>query len=466
VIPAGAPSPVGGPRRAGLAARAVWALARALVRVFYRVERAGGDVPDGPALLVANHANGLLDPAIVVSTSRRTPRFLAKSTLFAMPVVGGLVRQVGAIPVHRRIDASADPSKNDEMFAAVRSALAAGDAVCLFPEGISHSSGRLEPLKTGAARIALGAAREGVPVRVVPVGLNFDDKAVFRSAVVVAYGPPLEVGHRVDAFDRDSVSAVRDVTADIAAHLRDVLVEADPVADAEVVDRVERVYAAARRLDSTPGAVLERRRLIAKGLGAVRRRDPDRYTVLFETLVRYERRRRRFGLTEDAIQRSIPLGAVIRFVVREVILALLLVPILAAGVAVFALPYHLVELVSDRVRTTLDQQATVKIAVGFVVHGLWVAGIASIAGGRSGVVWGLALAAALVLLALAAIVALEREAEVARLVGGYVAARLTRPDTEGRLLRQRAALADVLDATHRWLQETPDPPAADPPRAS
>ena len=87
-------------------------------------------------------------------------RFLAKSTLFK-GAFGPLMRAAGAIPVYRRQDA-ADVQRNAESFAAVDAALAGAEAVCIFPEGISHSSGMLEPLRTGAARMAL-VSRRGWP---------------------------------------------------------------------------------------------------------------------------------------------------------------------------------------------------------------------------------------------------------------------------------------------------------------
>ena len=200
-----------------LASRLVWRLARLAAWVFYRVERVGPGPPDGPLLLIANHPNGLLDPVLIVTTSQRTPRFLAKSTLFTMPVVGWLVRGAGAIPVYRRQDAGVDVSKNREMFAAVEHALGAGACVCLFPEGTTHSSGRLEPLKSGAARIVVGAESRGIRVAIVPVGLNLDRKAVMRSTATVSYGRPFfadevaaEQGDRVDAPHRpDGRSAAR-----------------------------------------------------------------------------------------------------------------------------------------------------------------------------------------------------------------------------------------------------------------
>src|SRR6476659_5872998 len=131
-------------------------LARAACRLFYRVDCASRPPESGAALVLPNHANALLDPAIIWATAGRDVRFLAKSTLFDGPL-RVLIAGSGAIPVYRKLDQGVDVSKNTETFAAVDAALAAGDAVCNFPEGVSHSTGRLVPLRTGAARMALSA---------------------------------------------------------------------------------------------------------------------------------------------------------------------------------------------------------------------------------------------------------------------------------------------------------------------
>src|SRR5919107_1760869 len=71
----------------------------------------------------------------------RPARFLGKAPLFTAPKVGWLVRASGAIPVHRRQDAASDEAgqaraaANDDTFRAAESALLAGDAIALFPEG-------------------------------------------------------------------------------------------------------------------------------------------------------------------------------------------------------------------------------------------------------------------------------------------------------------------------------------------
>ena len=61
-------------------------------RAYYRVTVAGARIPaHGPVLIVANHNNSLVDPALVAATAERDVRFLAKSTLFTHPLIGWII---------------------------------------------------------------------------------------------------------------------------------------------------------------------------------------------------------------------------------------------------------------------------------------------------------------------------------------------------------------------------------------
>ncbi len=79
-------------------------LSNLLLNVFYsEIETVGSEnIPDqGPILFVGTHPNALVDPLLILTNTKHTTRMIAKSQLFSVPILGSLLRGVGAIPVYR-----------------------------------------------------------------------------------------------------------------------------------------------------------------------------------------------------------------------------------------------------------------------------------------------------------------------------------------------------------------------------
>ena len=415
-------------------------VARVIAHVFYRLDAVGTVPVAGPLLLLPNHPNALLDPALVIATAGRPVRFIAKSTLFDGPLAP-ILKAVGAIPVFRKQDDGVDVRRNAETFAAVDRALGDGDAICIFPEGISHSTGRLEPLRTGAARMALSAAGRGVPVRLVPVGINPEEKTSFRSRMAVVYGRPIDVSPG---------ATVAELTGEIATHMRTLIVEADPNADAELVLRIDRLYTSERAIDRDTRSAVERRRVIAAGLNRLRQENPAWYEAALLQLRRYDQRLARFGLRDRTLDWTTSGRDAARFLARELPLALFLVPVAAAGIVVFAVPYALTALVARFQRET-DVTATAKVIAGSVFYAVWTLAIAVAVGWRWGAMAGILAAVGIATIAAAGLFAVEREGSALRTARSWLALRGASPRTRQRLRRHRAELADVLDELNSWL---------------
>lgn len=359
---------------------AVIALLRLTLRIFFRrVELEGLHKvpPAGPLLFVLNHPNSLVDPVFVLCLAPRAVAFLAKAPLFRIPLVGALVRAAGSIPVERRQDPGADLSKNREMFARVRSHLAAGGAVALFPEGTSHSDPRLKPMKTGAARIALGVV-SSTPLRIQPVGLFYTNKQTFRSAALVYYGDPFEVVPApLDAGGEPPHQRVQELTERIARALGEVTLQADAFEAHDFVARTERILASQRReSDDAPRPELAdefafRRRILA-GYNALRERDPARLDRVRRRVNRYEDRLRGAGIDPW----DVPVGS---FRTSRVLLSMglfllrfaLLLPLGLPGLVIHYLPYRLVGWLSQRAVGKYDDiLATAKATAAFIVFPL------------------------------------------------------------------------------------------------
>src|SRR5262245_38079857 len=169
------------------------ALLRIVAKVFFRrIEIVGAErVPrDVPVIFAVNHPNALIDPVFLLCFAPRPVSFLAKAPLFKTPFISWFVRGFESIPVYRKQD-NFSPEQNRETFALSRATLACGGTIAIFPEGTTHSDPRLKSLKTGAARIALGATLPRVVV--VPTGLFYTSKQTFRSAAVMYFGEPIDV---------------------------------------------------------------------------------------------------------------------------------------------------------------------------------------------------------------------------------------------------------------------------------
>jgi glycerol-3-phosphate O-acyltransferase/dihydroxyacetone phosphate acyltransferase len=222
---------------------------RTATRVFFRQVQVVGlehIAPEGDraVLIAGNHPNSLLDPVMLLTTTDRVVHFAAKDVLFQSALLRPLLLALGAVPVARQMDHGAGSADNTKAFGAMAQVLAAGGAMGIFPEGISHDEAQLQRLKTGAARIALDVAhRLDQPVDIVPCGLTYLNPKRFRSRVLVQYGDPIEVGEDLQqAFLRDERQAVRDLTARVEAGLRALTINAGDWATLRRLDAVRRLY--------------------------------------------------------------------------------------------------------------------------------------------------------------------------------------------------------------------------------
>ncbi len=160
-------------------------------------------IPVGsPLLLAANHQNALVDSLIVGWLVPRPIAMTAKATLADNPLIAILFRALHVVPLRRVSDEvrkrnglPVDRSRNADAFAEIFKLLEKNGALLIFPEGKSHNEAGLEPLKTGLARVALQARDEHAitGLRILPLGLVFEDKATPGTAVCVRVGSVIEM---------------------------------------------------------------------------------------------------------------------------------------------------------------------------------------------------------------------------------------------------------------------------------
>ncbi len=370
--------------------RVIAAIIRLMAKIFFRrIEAAGIErVPTtAPVIFAVNHPNALIDPVFLLCFAPRPVSFLAKAPLFRMPLIGWIVRAFDSIPIYRKQD-NVSTAGNRETFARARALLERGGAIAIFPEGTTHSDSRLRELKTGAARIALGAS---IRVCVVPTGLYYTAKQTFRSSALACFGTPIVVDPEpVDENGEPRIESVEALTEKIERALAEVTLQADSHAALELIARAERIFSAGEDLDLA--RELELRRQFVDGYADLHARDPARLERLESLVAQVDAER----LTAMG---PIPSGTVAR---------LLLTPIGMIGAAIHWPVYRLVGFLATRFSNKEEATIATHKAVGGLVLFplLWMA-IATATGILFGPRYGLVMLFALPVLGYIALVSLE-----------------------------------------------------------
>ncbi len=201
----------------------LYLLGRVLFRAFFRAvnrwEVSGREhvPPRGGVLLIANHTS-YADPPIVGSACPRPVHFMAKAELFKIPVLGFLIRRTHAFPVKRGAADTGALRRGIRL-------LKEGRVLLVFPEGTRSPNGKLLPLETGAAFVALSSGAQ-----VVPVGVDGADRVlpphsplVRPAKLRVNIGPPVELDDL--RGDRVTREAMRLATARMEEALKELLPE-------------------------------------------------------------------------------------------------------------------------------------------------------------------------------------------------------------------------------------------------
>jgi glycerol-3-phosphate O-acyltransferase / dihydroxyacetone phosphate acyltransferase len=288
-------------------------------------------------------------------------------------------------------------SRNLETFARARRLLKGGGTLAICPEGVSHSDTKLRPLKTGAARIALGVLAEDaqLELKIIPAGLYYTSKTAFRSAALLRFGEPLAV-ERVafDANGEPPAEAVRALSARIESALRDVTLNAEHRQALAISQRAERIFSAgagnddagssssggdasgkAEDLKSLTREVELQRRFLA-GYAFHFEHSPERLAALEARIHTYEEQLRQAGVDlEDLSAPAASPAAVVRYFVTRVLPVLCWFPLALFGIVAHYPAYKLAGFIAVAVaRRSDDIVSTIKLIAAMLLFPLtWVA---------------------------------------------------------------------------------------------
>ncbi|HMJ66775.1 MAG TPA: lysophospholipid acyltransferase family protein, partial [Candidatus Binatia bacterium] len=272
--------------------------ARGLARFYYsRIDISGKErIPQaGGVLFVANHANSLMDPVIIGMAAGRPVHFMAKAPLFEIPVFGRVLFALGMVPAFRAVDDRSQVGRNVESLSQAAAFLARGEVAGIFPEGKSHDLLTLEQVRSGAARMALQALEAGASdLTIVPLGINYERKERFRSAVCVHVGRPIALKAWLAENPADARQHIRSLTTEIDQRLKEAVIHLDEPSWEPLLELLEAFYPPQRQ---TPVARVTQRKRIADAMNHFWNTDRPRASALMAALQQYREKLATGGLS-------------------------------------------------------------------------------------------------------------------------------------------------------------------------
>lgn len=373
---------------------------RLVVKTFYsHYEVTGDEVLNGVGakqntgiILCVNHVNALIDGVVLQASTDHNIRPLARSGLFKNPLMKPILEMMGAVPIYRRrivetqVETQDDTrnSSNQDSFSKCYELLAQNEILVIFPEGQSHSDPYVHELKTGVARMVLGAIEtNGVTPLVLPVGLTFTRKRGRRTKVLVHYGEPIDLNvstelDKVVSGDLvDDHQAVRLITDRVKEGLKSVTLNTNSWKDLSRIRRLEGFFELRHRQRNGK----RRKRNLTQRFNSLKRlidaqhllqiHEPDKVRNLMSKLRMFEKLCDVCGINKYHLSIEYRPMLLVLYTLRTLSVILIGFPIALWGIANSFIPSKIASFLTDKMSKDIDQHDTALVLIGIAVFSLF-----------------------------------------------------------------------------------------------
>ncbi len=251
---------------------------------------------EGPVIFAPNHLNALMDALVVqsVSPDNYATIFLARADVFKKEAVAKFMRSAKIMPAFRLRDGIENLGKNADVFDQGVEVLERNHALGIMPEGNQELERKIRPLVKGIFRIAFAAQSkmgETKSVKIIPIGIDYDDFIKFGKNVIVNIGQPIDVQDYMKAYEVNPAVAVNEIKNRLKTELENLTVHLDTQEFYRCFETT--VYAANETMLQKMGLednIVNRfmaRREIGKKLVATEKNSKDRILKLNELCVKF-----------------------------------------------------------------------------------------------------------------------------------------------------------------------------------
>lgn len=249
---------------------------------------------DGPVIYAPNHCDALMDPLTVLAMNHDDKVFVARADVFNNGFIHKILTFFKMMPINRRRDGLRNMTKAGDTIEKSIEVLNNGVDFCILPEGTHRSMHSLLPIGKGIARIAYGALqnqKDGTPIYIVPVGIEYGDYYRFRNTMLAQIGDPINVGELLASqpgiTEHDAMDLIR---AKVGEGLKQKIVYIEDNEDYDAVWALSRIESG-----KIPGTNLLKRfkanKAAVEKIETFHREQPEAAQVLYDRARAFEKRR-------------------------------------------------------------------------------------------------------------------------------------------------------------------------------
>lgn len=331
-------------------------ISKLALKVYFRkihIEGANKMPEQGPFIIVANHPSSFLDPVSIAVNIKPKISFLAKGVMFKNKIIASILKGLNMVPVYRAQDDPKMVNKNTEVFKSCYKKLKDKGVIMIFPEGTSEMERRLRKIKTGTARIALGAEKEydyNLNLKIVPVGLNYTKSSRFRSEAFINFGKPINVNNYFDAYKKDEIATAKELTEKIETDIRDLMIAVDKEENDELVERIESIYKTTLKNKTNEKNEslkdLKSSQAIVEAVSYFQKTKPALYDKMANKVDRYFLKLRRVKLSDKSLDNTREKTKELSKMLKSSIALILGFPLWLFGIITSYIPYKLPRIVA------------------------------------------------------------------------------------------------------------------------
>lgn len=195
-------------------------------------------------IFAPNHQNALMDALALLFTLDGQPVFLARADIFKKKFIASILYFLKILPVFRIRDGFGSLKENGEIFNKTIDVISNKNGLVILPEGNHAGFRRLRQLKKGIFRIAFQADEatgHSLPLRIVPVGLEYSHYQRYRQVLTVVYGQPIDIAEYRELYYEKPEIALNAFRERLACEIKKLIVHIESEDDYEAINELRSI---------------------------------------------------------------------------------------------------------------------------------------------------------------------------------------------------------------------------------